>query len=145
MPWEAIAGISASNMHSWLYFQAGMKNLAAAYTNRGIGQPEMAARGLQLLQQLDMADNAFQAAIFSSYESGNRFWLWQRLTKDAGINGGILNIEQTQDVPLHDHPGATGMIRMLEGEVEVWQYDRSDEAAGTMADGQVVLQRTGHR
>jgi redox-sensitive bicupin YhaK (pirin superfamily) len=105
----------------------------------------MAARGLQLLQQLDTADSEFQAAVQASYESGNRFWLWQRLTQENDIKGGILNIEQGQDVPLHDHPGATGMIRVLSGEVEVWQFDRLEIAPAVVADGQAVLERVAHR
>ena len=84
----------------------------------------MAAQGKQLLQQLDTTEQAFQTAVQAAYESGNRFWLWQRLTRASNINGGILTIEQGEDVPLHDHPGATGMVRVLTGEVEVWQFDR---------------------
>jgi hypothetical protein len=130
---------------SWTDYLDEMKQLASAYADKAITQGDMAARGMQLLQQLDIADNEFQAAVHASYESGNRFWLWQRLTKESDIKGGILNIGQDHDVPLHDHPGATGMIRVLTGEVEVWQFDRSITATATKTAGRTVLERVTHR
>jgi uncharacterized RmlC-like cupin family protein len=145
LPAGVTAGMRARQPRSWTDCEGEMKRLASAYADRMITQSAMAARGVQLLQQLDTADDEFQAAVQASYESGNRFWLWQRLTKESGIIGGILNIEQGQDVPLHDHPGATGMVRVLSGEVEVWQFDRLEIAPAVVADGQAVLARVAHR
>ena len=81
----------------------------------------------------------------AAHESGNRFWLWQRLTKASGINGGILTIEQGEDVPLHDHPGATGMVRVLTGEAELWQFDRPVMTVSVGANTRTVLERVTHR
>ncbi|MEN8108659.1 MAG: hypothetical protein ABFS22_11715 [Pseudomonadota bacterium] len=145
MPGAVTASTRADKPLSWVGFQHEMKQLASAYANRAITQRDTAARGVQLLQQLDTSDNDFQAAVHASHESGNRFWLWQRLTKYSGIKGGILNIEQGQDVPLHDHPDATGMVRVLTGEVEVWQFDRSVTVAAAETDNQAVLERVTHR
>ncbi|MEN8207212.1 MAG: hypothetical protein ABFS24_14565 [Pseudomonadota bacterium] len=143
LPRTVLAGTQAGAQISWSDYQGKMKQLASAYADRAVTQADMAARGMQLLQQLDTADTAFQAAVHASFESGNRFWLWQRLVKDNGIKGGILNIEQGQDVPLHDHPGATGMVRVLTGEVEVWQFDRPIAAPDVNAEA--VLERVTHR
>ena len=41
----------------------------------------------------------------------------------AKYHGGILNIDSEQLVQLHDHPGAIGMVRIISGEAEVWQFD----------------------
>jgi hypothetical protein len=144
MPRAVTAGTRADKSLSWTDYLTEMKQLASAYADKAITQGDMAARGVQLLQQLDIADNEFQAAVHASYESGNQFWLWQRLTKENGINGGILNIGQDQDVPLHDHPGATGMVRILSGEVEVWQFDRASMTTEP-ADNRIVLERVTHR
>ena len=138
MPRAVTAGMRADKSLLWADFLGAMKQLASACAARAITQRDMAARGVQLLRQLDVTGSDFQEAVQSSYESGNRFWLWQRLTKESGIKGGILNIEQEQDVPLHDHPGATGMVRVLTGEVEVWQFDRSVTAAAIRTAGQTV-------
>jgi len=51
--------------------------------------------------------------------------------KAENINGGILNIDNKQVVQLHDHPGATGMVRIISGEVEIWQFDNSTDNAAT--------------
>ena len=144
LPATVTAGMRVEKPLSWLDYEDRMKHLALAYADRTVTQRDTAALGMQLLQQLNTGDNAFQAAVHSAYESGNRFWLWQRLTKDRGINGGILNIEQGQDIPLHDHPGATGMVRVLTGEVEVWQFDRSIMTVEE-SDGQAALERVTHR
>jgi hypothetical protein len=144
MPWVAPAGTRVDKPLSWTSYLGEMKQLAAAYADKAITQDVMAARGLQLLQQLDIADDEFRAAVHAAYESGNRFWLWQRLTRASDINGGILNIEQGKDVPLHDHPGATGMVRVLTGEVDVWQFDLIPMTAEP-ADTSVVLELVTHR
>ncbi|MDX2457361.1 MAG: hypothetical protein QNL87_07625 [Gammaproteobacteria bacterium] len=138
LPRAVTAGMHADQSLLWTDYLGAMKQLASAYADRAITQHAMAIRGMQLLQQLDTSDKAFQSAVNTAYESGNRFWLWQRLTKESGVKGGILNIEQDQDVPLHDHPGATGMVRVLTGEVEVWQFDRSVTAAAIRTAGQTV-------
>ena len=142
------AGVTASmrmdRPTSWTQYLREVKQLASAYDDRIITQGDMAARGVQLLRQLDTTDNAFQTAVHASWESGNRFWLWQRLTKESTVKGGILNIERDQDVPLHDHPGATGMVRVLTGEVEVWQFDRAVKAADRSGD-HAVLELVTHR
>ena len=144
LPAGVTASMRAHKTLSWADYLREMKQLASAYADRTITQSAMAARGVQLLQQLDTTGNEFQTAVLESYESGNRFWLWQRLTKESGINGGILNIEQGQDVPLHDHPGATGMVRVLTGEVEVWQFDRAVKATDRSGDHD-VLELVTHR
>ena len=143
MPGAVTAGMRTDRMLSWADFQVGMKQLASAYANRSISQTDVAARGVRLLQQVDIAGSAFIAAVNASYESGNPYWLWQRLARESSINGGLLTIEQNQDVPLHDHPGATGMVRILSGEVEVWQFDRSAEVGKT--EGLAMLERVTHR
>ena len=144
MPRAVTAGMRADKSLLWTDFLDAMKQLASACAARDITQRDMAARGVQLLRQLDVAGSDFQEAVQSSYESGNRFWLWQRLTKESGIKGGILNIEQDQDVPLHDHPGATGMVRILSGEVEVWQFDLASMTTEP-ANNRAVLERVTHR
>jgi len=143
MPGAVTAGMRTDKALSWAEFQVGMKQLASTYANRTMSQTDMAARGARLLQQVDMTDNEFITAVNASYESGNSYWLWQRLTRESSIKGGVLTIEQNQDVPLHDHPGATGMVRIISGEVEVWQFDRS--AAVSKTEGLAVLERVTHR
>jgi len=144
LPAGVTAGMRMDRPTSWTQYLREVKQLASAYDDRTITQGDMAARGVQLLRQLDTTDNAFQTAVHASWESGNRFWLWQRLTKESTVKGGILNIERDQDVPLHDHPGATGMVRVLTGEVEVWQFDRAVKAADRSGD-HAVLELVTHR
>lgn len=108
---------------SWSEFQSLMAALAEAEANAGIDQQTVVESGMLYLKRLDINSAEFKHAVENSYESGNRYWLWQRLIKGRNINGGILNINSEQLVQLHDHPGATGMLRIISGQVEVWQFD----------------------
>lgn len=83
----------------------------------------VADRGMELLRQLDISSSGLQGAIENAYESGNEFWLWNRLIKEQKINAGILTVSR-KPVPLHDHPDAIGMLRILSGTVDIRQYDR---------------------
>lgn len=108
---------------NWLKFEEMISEIAnhslsKTLTDRGIEQ------ALQQLKKLDITASDFKVAVENAFESGNRYWLWQRLIKAENINGGILNISREHLVQLHDHPGATGMLRIISGQAEVWQYDR---------------------
>jgi hypothetical protein len=144
MPGSVTAGMRMQRPLSWTDYLREVKQLASAYGDRTITQTAMAARGVRLLQQLDTTDNAFQTAVHTSWESGNRFWLWQRLTKESTVKGGILTIERAHDVPLHDHPGATGLVRVLSGEVEAWQFDPAVKTTDGSGD-HVALELVTHR
>jgi len=108
---------------SWGNFQTQMTALSERNLSDVFTQQHQIETGLHLLQQLDIHSSEFISAVTNSYESGNRYWLWQRLMKQHNINGGILNIDNEQLVQLHDHPGAMGMVRIISGKAEVWQYD----------------------
>lgn len=125
---------------SWEHFLAGMDRLGQAHADQALAADQLGMRGLDLLHRLDTTSPGFLDAAANAWESGNRFWLWQRLTREGSVLGGILHVAQGEDVPLHDHPGATGMLRVLSGELELWQYDA---VAGE--GSQAVLQRTSHR
>lgn len=120
-----LASSSADKSISWPEFEKQMFGLAQSKSGGLVSQQMMAQQGLQYLKQLDISSAAFNRAEEASYESGNRYWLWQRMMKAGNINGGILNIDDQQLVQLHDHPGATGMVRIISGEVEAWQFDES--------------------
>jgi hypothetical protein len=94
-----------------------------------------------LLKELDIKSTDFLDAVKHSYESGNRFWLWQRMVRTGVLNGGVLNIDSTQMIPLHDHPGATGMLRIMEGEAEVWQFDPAVKVSSSSRELKLVSRK----
>ena len=118
-----VPGLVGKDNIKWSEFHYLMKALAEADADHSMSQKEIAERGMQYLKQLDITSAEFKAAVDDSYETGNRYWLWQRMVKRKNVNGGILNIDSDQLVALHDHPGATGMVRVISGETEVWQFD----------------------
>ena len=140
------AGNRCDNPVDWQTFLEKMKSLADQATVGNASNSVIAEQGLYLLQQLRIESADFEAAVSQAYESGNRYWLWQRMIKEENINGGILNIDSEQLVQLHDHPGATGMLRIISGEAEVWQFDRVASSAvaedSTIAEVHRVSRRT---
>ena len=145
LPGLAVASVRPESRQSWDIFIGEMRALAAARAASSVHPLDVAREALALLRDLDVTDAGFLRAARTAYESGNRYWLWQRLTREPDLNGGILTVEQGQDVPLHDHPGATGMLRVLAGELEVWQFDRLQQTVPPGANEQTVLQRVSHR
>ena len=134
----------------WPAFKSAMTVLAEDFTSGAIQQEMIGARAIRLLQQLDISSEDFQHAIAGAYESGNAYWVWQRLLKQRTINGGMLTINHDQLVPLHDHPGATGMLRIVSGECEVWQFNEVRTIANrneqvTEVNATVELQLVDHR
>ena len=121
-----------------------MDALAESQSASSIDQQALITSGLQNLKQLDISSPQFLAAVDASYETGNRYWLWQRMIKAQNINGGILNINSEQLVQLHDHPGATGLLRIISGEVEVWQFDVSADKDTAAPPEMCELTRVAH-
>ncbi len=145
LPRAVIAGSGSAEKLSWQAFQQQMNHLAENRLVTRLAQQEIVERGMQHLKQLDIHSPTFKEAVEMSYESGNRYWLWQRLMKSRNINGCILNISSEQLVQLHAHPGATGMVRVISGEVEAWQFDEVGGDASHEKPGVVELIRYSHR
>lgn len=139
-PHSLIANVMVTQKLTWPAFREEMLKLAESAVNKSAVQVKVDSLGLQILNQLNINSNEFKQAVDASYETGNRYWLWQRLIKEPQLNGGILTIDSNQLVQLHDHPGATGIVRIMSGEAEVWQFDEI-----TNINGNVDLQRTSHR
>lgn len=128
---------------SWDAFMAQMEQLATARQRNSCSLEDVEAQGIALLQRLNIDSPEYARAVADSYESGNRFWMWQRMAKQQQLNGGILTVERNQLVPMHDHPGAVGMLRILSGEVVAWQFDRIGDISPTgTAELRLVAKRS---
>lgn len=136
---------AARDLLTWEDFLARIRALAARHADGGAGIHEVAEQAAGLLRRLDPGAAGLAAATAGAWESGNRFWFWQRLTRDDHMLGGILTVDGGQPVPLHDHPEAAGILRVLSGELEVWQYDAHTAAGRGEAAGDVMLQRVSYR
>ena len=142
----AIGSQLSDNDHkqvNWLEFQALMITLAKE--SFLLDEKMIVDRGVKYLKQLDTNSSEFKDAVADAYESGNRYWLWQRMLKLKNINGGILNIDNEQMVQLHDHPGAMGLLRVLSGEVELWQFDEIKESKSVTGHNSADLVLVSHR
>ena len=131
--------------NSWSTFQNKMMGLANAKVSGRVNDSVVAKLGLHYLKELEINSAEFKAAVNDSYETANNYWLWQRMIKQQYINGGILSIEDKQIIPLHDHPGATGMMRILSGKAEVWMFDEVKNNDSAAQENIVELKLVSHR
>jgi hypothetical protein len=145
LPGGVSASSNTSKKISWSEFESQMAGLASSKASGRIDQKVVAEHGMQYLKQLDIRSEEFKMAVNESYETGNRYWLWQRMIKQKNINGGILNIDSEQIVQLHDHPGATGVVRIISGETEVWLFDEDKKSKAGGGQGAVELVRVSRR
>jgi len=134
-PGGVAANINQTEKIDWPEFYKRMNKLANESNNKLVSQNEMEKLSLQYLKDLDISSTYFKQAIEQSYETGNQYWLWQRLVKTEYLNGGILNINKNKVVQLHDHPGATGILRILSGETEVWLFDETHNSVNKSENG----------
>lgn len=123
LPSEVLAGIETKKKLDWKEFKIQVSELANAYAHGSIKSETLSEKVIKILQMLDVSANDFKQGLDASYETGNRYWLWQRMIKQRNLNGGVLTIDNQQMVQLHDHPGATGIVRIISGEAEVWLFD----------------------
>ncbi len=148
-PVSAVSKSDFNSEISWSEFQKNISDLADGYVrhfpeHNVQGHQLLAERGLNILKQLNFNSEEFNKAVVNSYETGNRYWLWQRLMKETNVNGGILNISNKQLVQLHDHPGATAMVKIISGEAEVWQFDNVSKDKAS-SDDMAELVRVSHK
>lgn len=145
LPRQSFALADVKITLGWRAFEQHMNSLARDEASKRVNQETVEARGIQYLQQLDTGAADYKQAVENAYETGNRYWLWQRMIKADNLNGGILTIANDQLVQLHDHPGATGMLRIISGEVEVWQFDVASEKTKHAKKNIEELKRVNHQ
>jgi hypothetical protein len=128
--------------YCWDSFILRMRDLADEYDSGQLASDDIARQGIEYMKALDIDSRSFADALTGAFESGNEYWMWQRMLKKKNVLGGVLNIDSSRLVQLHDHPGSTGMLRILSGEAEVWQYDRVNSSNdGTTADLKLTARR----
>jgi hypothetical protein len=76
----------------------------------------------------------------------NQPWGWEPLLNGPEISIGKLTVLGEQDIPLHDHPGSTGLLLVLAGQVTVRHYkmlESSNTASPTQLPSPIELEQTG--
>lgn len=71
-----------------------------------------------------------------------RPWDWQELHRDRRLLVGLLRIYRHDPIPLHDHPGSTGIQLTLTGRLETEQFDL---ATGGPSPAPATLRRVSRR
>jgi len=60
-------------------------------------------------------------------DENNPRWGWQPALASPDLSVGTLTVWRDSDIPLHDHPGSTGLLLVLEGKVRVRSYQLTDD------------------
>lgn len=113
----------------WREFLSGMRVALKRCKAGTVGIEEIADHNIQLLHKELAKTTTFKAAVRNATTSqkDDHHWYWQSLLSSEKINAGLLTVYAGQPIPLHDHPGANGMIIVLQGKVRVSQYQLTQE------------------
>jgi len=67
-------------------------------------------------------------------------WDWRPYVDDAGNRLGLLQLYKNNPTPIHDHPGAGGILLVLQGELELCEYQlEQTDAAGRLKLAQLSV------
>jgi hypothetical protein len=70
-------------------------------------------------------------------------WGWSPMLESPDLNVGALTVFMDSDIPLHDHPGSSGLLIVLRGRVRVQSYQVA--SAGDLRQVQPLeLEQTGN-
>jgi hypothetical protein len=50
-------------------------------------------------------------------------WGWKPYVSEPELNIGLLRIYKNNPIPIHDHPGASGVLLVLEGELKIDEFE----------------------
>jgi len=59
--------------------------------------------------------------------AANQPWGWKPMLESPDLSIGLLTVFSEQDIPLHDHPGSSGLLIVLRGKVRVQSYRMTSE------------------
>jgi len=116
-------------------------------------QTEFLGRASIWLEQAHQAATVLRssrtAMINNGLGSGTLPWDWFLLFQDEALRVGVIAVSPYRPVPAHDHPGASGILLLLEGHLieHHYQLDTADEAisgAVTLIAGDTRYLDAGH-
>lgn len=105
--------------------KGGILRLFEAYRQKCLRSAQFAGARQNILRQL-ASGTASQAA--------------EILTDDGAWRVALLGIAPGRGIPLHDHPGARGILYVLEGSVRILHYDVAQRVPNSRAA--LLIQRT---
>ena len=56
-------------------------------------------------------------------------WQWTEIVAAEDYNVGILHIYNNGHIPIHDHPGSAGLLYILQGELQVKQFQVNNSSS----------------
>ncbi len=98
---------------------------------------------LVMVHSLLMSTGSYRGLVNNSVQrlTRTKSWGWQSVYQDAIAKAGLFSTYSNAPVPLHDHPGVSGVVMVVEGQVEVERYTLKDKYRQQTQSGQVELQR----
>lgn len=98
-------------------------------------------RGLNYLSTFDGVDSSYIARCRTIYgnliewlrnashilemshdQHADRGWSWAGLIDNEYLRVGLLSLNEESTIPIHDHPGSSGLLMILEGHLRIQEY-----------------------
>jgi len=116
-------------------------------------QTEFLGRASIWLEQAQQAASVLRSSKTAMINNGSGVgtmpWDWFLLHQDEALRAGVIAVSPYRPVPAHDHPGASGILLMLEGHLieHRYQLDTVDESVSgkvTLIAGETRYLDAGH-
>jgi len=102
-----------------------------------LGMHQLVQRHGLNLYLLERYEEAISQCLFSVFSESSSFaakpetnqpWGWVPFLECADVKVGVLTVFRNCDIPLHDHPGSTGLLIVLRGRVRIESYQMAIDA-----------------
>ena len=136
---ESMEG-AVSGAIDWEGFLDAVAELAQLQYTTGWDQESYVEDVAQLMLNLDLSDPVIVEAYAHYADEVRGFPEITEIYEEPGFELATLEFEAGEAIDLHDHPGMTGVILCVSGQVEIENFDLLEEPS---IDGNLLLVRSG--
>jgi hypothetical protein len=104
-----------------------LSNAIRTLVNRSRIRPE-ALDGFARLRRtlLEWVEVNRTSSPFKTHDGSWKHWDWNVFTDETEIRVGLISLYRNRPIPIHDHPGANGLLLVLNGELKINEYELLD-------------------
>lgn len=121
---------------SWKEFNKRIKHIADQLNNKELDQKTYLQIAASLSDQLDINDTDLKYEYDKYKNEHDDFPEIRKMHGEETFQISLLEFEPNEEIYLHDHPGMTGVINCVEGNVHVVNYDLLPEKS---TDNELLL------
>lgn len=131
---ETLKGVWDDFINSVSYIDGGYSNKEEMIS--------VLSHNMVLMHKLLLSSGIYRGLVNSSFSKMMRtkYWGSRTIHEDELGKVGLLSIYKGTPVPLHDHPGARGVLMVLDGKAELERYNLMEKYQDSQSSGLVEME-----